>query len=77
VVPAIVLVQVKSALSVFDCSRNKDGVLILDADPSIRCNEVGEALVLGMLSMKVPCVGVGSAPLLSSQGMLRKNRTQH
>ncbi len=31
---------VKNALAVFDCSRNKDGVYILDADPSIRCNEV-------------------------------------
>ncbi len=28
---------VKGALSVFDCSKNKDGVWILDADPSIKC----------------------------------------
>ncbi len=34
------LTIVKSALSVFDCSRNKDGLYILDADPSIRCDEV-------------------------------------
>jgi hypothetical protein len=33
-------VIVKGALSVFDCSQNKDGVLLLDADPSIKCNEV-------------------------------------
>ena len=31
---------VKGALSVFDCSLNKDGQYILDADPSIKCNEV-------------------------------------
>jgi hypothetical protein len=31
---------VKGALSVFDCTQNKDGVYILDADPSIKCNEV-------------------------------------
>ena len=31
---------VKGALSVFDCSKNKDGVYILDADPSIKCNVV-------------------------------------
>jgi hypothetical protein len=35
------LTVVKGALSVFDCSVNQDGVYILDADPSIRCNEVG------------------------------------
>jgi hypothetical protein len=34
------LVVVKGALSVFDCSKNESGVWILDADPSIRCNEV-------------------------------------
>jgi hypothetical protein len=28
---------VKGALSVFDCSKNKDGVWILDADPSVKC----------------------------------------
>ncbi len=28
---------VKGALSVFDCSKNKDDVWILDADPSIKC----------------------------------------
>jgi hypothetical protein len=31
---------VKGALSVFDCSMNKDGAWILDADPSIKCNVV-------------------------------------
>ncbi len=31
---------VKGALSVFDCTKNKDGVYILDADPSIVCNKV-------------------------------------
>jgi hypothetical protein len=31
---------VKGALSVFDCSKNADGVWILDADPSIKCYEV-------------------------------------
>jgi hypothetical protein len=31
---------VKGALSVFDCTMNKDGVYILDADPSILCNKV-------------------------------------
>jgi hypothetical protein len=31
---------VKSSLSVFDCSRNEDGVYILDADPSIVCHQV-------------------------------------
>jgi hypothetical protein len=30
----------KGALSVFDCTQNKDGVYILDADPSIKCDEV-------------------------------------
>ncbi len=30
----------KQAVSVFDCSKNKDGVYILDADPSIKCNVV-------------------------------------
>jgi hypothetical protein len=34
------LTVVKGALSVFDCSVNQDGVYILDADPSIKCNEV-------------------------------------
>lgn len=28
---------VKGALSVFDCSKNKDGKWILDTDPSIKC----------------------------------------
>jgi hypothetical protein len=31
---------VKGALSVFDCTQNRDGVYILDADPSIICNKV-------------------------------------
>lgn len=31
---------VKGALSVFDCTMNKDGVYILDADPSIVCSQV-------------------------------------
>ncbi len=31
---------VKGALSVFDCTQNKDGVYILDADPSIVCDKV-------------------------------------
>ncbi len=31
---------VKGALSVFDCTMNKSGVYILDADPSIECNKV-------------------------------------
>ncbi len=31
---------VKGALSVFDCSENEDGVRILDADPSIVCDQV-------------------------------------
>jgi hypothetical protein len=31
---------VKGALSVFDCSVTPDGLYILDADPSIKCNEV-------------------------------------
>ena len=31
---------VKGALSVFDCTMNKDGVFILDADASILCNQV-------------------------------------
>jgi hypothetical protein len=31
---------VKGALSVFDCSKNEDGVRILDADPSIVCDQV-------------------------------------
>ncbi len=26
--------------SVFDCSKNEDGALILDADPSITCGDV-------------------------------------
>jgi hypothetical protein len=34
------IVLATSALSVFDCSTNMDGVRILDADPAIRCNEV-------------------------------------
>ena len=37
---------VKGALSVFDCSKNKDGVWILDADPSIKCYEVCTLLCL-------------------------------
>jgi hypothetical protein len=36
---------VKGALSVFDCSLNKDGVRILDADPSIACDEVRGSLL--------------------------------
>ena len=35
---------VKGALSVFDCSKNKDGVWILDADPSIKCYVVRSVL---------------------------------
>ncbi len=31
---------IKSALLVFDCSANEDGVLILDADPSVKCGVV-------------------------------------
>ncbi len=31
---------VKGALSVFDCSKNEDGIRILDADPSIVCDQV-------------------------------------
>ncbi len=34
----------QGALGVFDCSKNTDGIFILDADPSIVCNEVGEVL---------------------------------
>ena len=52
---------VKGALSVFDCSKNDDGVLILDADPSIHCNEVGamcdrvvHALQTHPLSLRAP-----------------------
>jgi hypothetical protein len=37
---------VKGALSVFDCSKNEDGVRILDADPSIVCDQV---CVIGLL----------------------------
>jgi hypothetical protein len=33
--------QVKGALSVFDCSKNQNGVYILDADPSVVCNLPG------------------------------------
>jgi hypothetical protein len=33
---------VKGALSVFDCSVNKDGVRILDSDPSITCDVVSD-----------------------------------
>ena len=35
---------VKGALSVFDCSKNKDGAWILDADPSIKCYVVHSVL---------------------------------
>ena len=31
---------VRGMLSIFDCSKNADGILILDADPSVRCNVV-------------------------------------
>ena len=31
---------VKGALSVFDCTLNKDGVYILDADPAVTCGQV-------------------------------------
>jgi hypothetical protein len=31
---------VRGALGVFDCTQSKDGRYILDADPSIVCNEV-------------------------------------
>lgn len=34
------LTVTKGALSVFDCSKNQDGVYILDAEPSIKCYEV-------------------------------------
>jgi hypothetical protein len=36
---------VKGAISVFDCTKNKDGILILDADPSIKCNVVRDPLL--------------------------------
>ncbi len=39
-VPPQYVMVVESALSVFDCTRNADGVYILDADPAITCNEV-------------------------------------
>jgi hypothetical protein len=32
----------KGAFSLFDCTQNKDGTYILDADPSIKCDEVGQ-----------------------------------
>jgi hypothetical protein len=31
---------VKGALSVFDCTVNKDGEYILDADPAVKCGQV-------------------------------------
>jgi hypothetical protein len=34
------LTLVRGAFSVFDCSTNADGARILDADPSIVCDEV-------------------------------------
>jgi hypothetical protein len=34
------LTVTKGALSVFDCTINKSGAFLLDADPSIRCYEV-------------------------------------
>jgi hypothetical protein len=46
---------VKNALAVFDCSRNKDGVYILDADPSIRCNEVCACCAVWSSDDLVPC----------------------
>ncbi len=36
---------VKSALSVFDCTLNKDGENILDADPSVVCGQVPPMLL--------------------------------
>jgi hypothetical protein len=46
---------VKGALGVFDCSRNKDGVYILDADPSIICNEVGVVCNCGYQGASCMC----------------------
>ncbi len=34
------LTVTKGALSVFDYSKNSSGVYLLDADPSIQCNQV-------------------------------------
>ncbi len=31
---------VKGAFSVFDCTSNRDGIFVLDADPSILCDQV-------------------------------------
>ncbi len=31
---------VKGTLSAFDCTNNSDGIPILDAEPSYRCDEV-------------------------------------
>ncbi len=43
------LTLVRGMLSVFDCSRAPGGDYLLDADPSIKCNQVlEEALVCGI-----------------------------
>ncbi len=60
----------KGALSVFDCTQNKDGKYILDADPSIKCDEVGQG-GWGTAAIGSPCsrtdVNVpGYATLLTS-----------
>ncbi len=45
------LTVVKGALSVFDCSKNKDGVWILDADPSIKCYTVRSREKLKLMAL--------------------------
>lgn len=56
------LTVTKGALSVFDCTINKSGVFLLDADPSIRCYEEGsvqQTLVPpAILSLLVYTIGI-------------------
>jgi hypothetical protein len=50
----------KGALSVFDCTQNKDGEYILDADPSIKCYEVGQGAVVATSPYSQSCVVLGA-----------------
>jgi hypothetical protein len=47
---------VKGMLTIFDCSKNTDGVLMLDADPSIVCNVVRRSLAAAARVMSLPCL---------------------
>jgi hypothetical protein len=57
---------VKGALSVFDCSKNEDGVRILDADPSIVCDQVCVRSLAGCKLLGVKAKGEPVLVTLSS-----------